>query len=128
MNHSCIFFFYFGKIHFYNYDLSWLSNPTSRRKCLYPNSNFFSFSLSGCTFWGRRPWSRKKKILCQLGTLIGAPVGIPVVAGLAVPAIIIGIPIWIGQKVMLLFSFYLPILFVFNFCSHFKFHNTVLDF
>lgn len=67
--------------------------------CLKEMSDLHYLSLSGCTFWGRRPWSRKKKILCQLGTLIGAPVGIPVVAGLAVPAIIIGIPIWIGQKI-----------------------------
>ncbi|GFR63404.1 E3 ubiquitin-protein ligase RNF19A [Elysia marginata] len=67
--------------------------------CLKEMSDLHYLSLSGCTFWGRRPWSRKKKILCQLGTLIGAPVGIPVLAGLAVPAIIIGIPIWIGQKI-----------------------------
>ncbi|GFO44886.1 E3 ubiquitin-protein ligase rnf19a-like [Plakobranchus ocellatus] len=67
--------------------------------CLKEMSDLHYLSLSGCTFWGRRPWSRKKKILCQLGTLVGAPVGIPLVAGLAVPAIIIGIPIWIGQKI-----------------------------
>ena len=50
----------------------------------------FSHSPSGCTFWGKKPWSRKKKILWQLGTLVGAPVGIGLVAGIAVPAIIIG--------------------------------------
>ncbi|KAG0729489.1 E3 ubiquitin-protein ligase RNF19A [Chionoecetes opilio] len=53
---------------------------------------------SGCTFWGKKPWSRKKKILWQLGTLVGAPLGIGLVAGLAVPAMIIGIPIWVGRK------------------------------
>lgn len=47
-------------------------------------------SPSGCTFWGKKPWSRKKKILWQLGTLVGAPLGIGLVAGLAVPAMIIG--------------------------------------
>ena len=47
-------------------------------------------SPSGCTFWGKKPWSRKKKALWQLGTLIGAPLGIGLMAGLAVPAIIIG--------------------------------------
>ena len=57
------------------------------------------FSPSGCTFWGKKPWSRKKKILWQLGTLVGAPVGITLVAGLAVPAMLIGIPIWVGRKV-----------------------------
>lgn len=51
---------------------------------------FVCSSPSGCTFWGKKPWSRKKKILWQLGTLVGAPVGIGLVAGLAVPAIIIG--------------------------------------
>lgn len=55
-------------------------------------------SPSGCTFWGKKPWSRKKKLLWQLGTLIGAPVGIALVAGIAVPAMIIGIPVWIGRK------------------------------
>lgn len=47
-------------------------------------------SPSGCTFWGKKPWSRKKKILWQLGTLVGAPVGIALIAGIAVPAMIIG--------------------------------------
>lgn len=51
----------------------------------------FNFSPSGCTFWGKKPWSRKKKILWQLGTLVGAPVGIGLAAGIAVPAMIIGL-------------------------------------
>jgi hypothetical protein len=53
--------------------------------------NLFPYSPSGCTFWGKKPWSRKKKILWQLGTLVGAPVGIGLVAGIAIPAMIIGI-------------------------------------
>uniref|UniRef100_A0A4W5MAK8 Uncharacterized protein n=1 Tax=Hucho hucho TaxID=62062 RepID=A0A4W5MAK8_9TELE len=56
-------------------------------------------SPSGCTFWGRKPWSRKKKILWQLGTLVGAPVGIALIAGIAVPAMIIGIPVYVGRKI-----------------------------
>lgn len=60
---------------------------------------FCAISPSGCTFWGKKPWSRKKKILWQLGTLVGAPVGISLIAGVAVPAIIIGVPIWVGRKV-----------------------------
>ena len=55
-------------------------------------------SPSGCTFWGKKPWSRKKKILWQLGTLVGAPVGIALLAGIAIPAMIIGIPVWVGRK------------------------------
>ena len=61
----------------------------------------FVFSPSGCTFWGKKPWSRKKKILWQLGTLVGAPVGITLIAGIAIPAMIIGIPVWVGRKVRL---------------------------
>lgn len=62
---------------------------------------FFSLPLSpsGCTFWGKKPWSRKKKILWQLGTLIGAPVGISLIAGIAIPAMVIGIPVYVGRKV-----------------------------
>ena len=33
-----------------------------------------------------------------MGTLVGAPVGIALLAGIAVPAMIIGIPIWVGRK------------------------------
>ena len=61
------------------------------------------YSPSGCTFWGKKPWSRKKKILWQLGTMVGAPVGIALVAGIAVPAMLIGIPVWVGRKVLLVF-------------------------
>lgn len=32
--------------------------------------------------------------------LVGAPVGIALVAGLAVPAIMFGVPVWIGRKVL----------------------------
>ncbi|XP_027208003.1 E3 ubiquitin-protein ligase RNF19B [Penaeus vannamei] len=66
--------------------------------CMKEISDLHYLSPSGCTFWGKKPWTRKKKILWQLGTLIGAPLGIGLVAGLAVPAMIIGIPIWVGRK------------------------------
>lgn len=62
-------------------------------------SFLLSISPSGCTFWGKKPWSRKKKILWQLGTLVGAPVGIALIAGIAIPAMIIGIPVYVGRKV-----------------------------
>lgn len=67
--------------------------------CNYKSPLFPTVSPSGCTFWGKKPWSRKKKILWQLGTLIGAPVGITLIAGIAVPAMVIGIPVYIGRKV-----------------------------
>ncbi|XP_031619580.1 E3 ubiquitin-protein ligase RNF19B-like [Contarinia nasturtii] len=66
--------------------------------CMKEISDLHYLSPSGCTFWGKKPWSRKKKLLWQLGTLVGAPVGIALVAGIAVPAMIIGIPVWIGRK------------------------------
>lgn len=66
--------------------------------CMKEISDLHYLSPSGCTFWGKKPWSRKKKILWQLGTLVGAPVGIALVAGIAVPAMIIGIPVWVGRK------------------------------
>lgn len=65
-------------------------------------TTYFPYSPSGCTFWGKKPWSRKKKILWQLGTLIGAPVGISLIAGIAIPAMVIGIPVYVGRKVSML--------------------------
>ena len=67
--------------------------------CMKEISDLHYLSPSGCTFWGKKPWSRKKKILWQIGTLIGAPIGIALLAGLAVPAILIGLPIWSGRKI-----------------------------
>ncbi|XP_013777466.1 E3 ubiquitin-protein ligase RNF19B-like isoform X1 [Limulus polyphemus] len=66
--------------------------------CMNEITDLHYLSPSGCTFWGKKPWSRKKKILWQLGMLVGAPVGIALIAGIAVPAIIIGIPVWVGRK------------------------------
>ncbi|XP_070533930.1 E3 ubiquitin-protein ligase RNF19A-like [Ptychodera flava] len=67
--------------------------------CMKEISDLHYLSPSGCTFWGKKPWSRKKKILWQLGTLVGAPVGIALVAGIAIPAMIIGIPVYVGKKI-----------------------------
>lgn len=58
--------------------------------CMKRIGDLHFLSPSGCTFWGKKPWSRKKKIMWQLGMLVGAPVGIALIAGIAVPAIIIG--------------------------------------
>ena len=48
--------------------------------CMKEISDLHYLSPSGCTFWGKKPWSRKKKLLWQLGTLVGAPVGIALLA------------------------------------------------
>ncbi|XP_022251100.1 E3 ubiquitin-protein ligase RNF19A-like [Limulus polyphemus] len=66
--------------------------------CMNEITDLHYLSPSGCTFWGKKPWSRKKKIFWQLGMLVGAPVGIALIAGIAIPAIIIGIPVWVGRK------------------------------
>ncbi|XP_076371195.1 E3 ubiquitin-protein ligase RNF19B-like isoform X2 [Tachypleus tridentatus] len=66
--------------------------------CMNEITDLHYLSPSGCTFWGKKPWSRKKKIVWQLGMLVGAPVGIALIAGIAIPAIIIGIPVWVGRK------------------------------
>jgi E3 ubiquitin-protein ligase RNF19A len=67
--------------------------------CLKEISDLHYLSPTGCTFWGKKPWSKKKKLLWQVGTLIGAPIGIALIAGLAVPGIICGVPIFVGRKV-----------------------------
>ncbi|XP_061145004.1 E3 ubiquitin-protein ligase RNF19A [Syngnathus typhle] len=67
--------------------------------CMKEISDLHYLSPSGCTFWGKKPWSRKKKILWQLGTLVGAPVGIALIAGIAIPAMVIGIPVYVGRKI-----------------------------
>ena len=67
--------------------------------CLKEISDLHFLSPSGCTFWGRKPWSRKKKILWQLGFLVGAPVGIGLIAAITPPAMMIAVPIYYGRKV-----------------------------
>ncbi|KAK0403693.1 hypothetical protein QR680_017072 [Steinernema hermaphroditum] len=67
--------------------------------CLKEISDLHYLSPTGCTFWGKKPWTRKKKLLWQIGTLIGAPVGIALIAGLAIPGIICGVPVFVGRKV-----------------------------
>ena len=66
--------------------------------CMKEISDLHYFSPSGCTFWGKKPWSRKKKLLWRLGMLVGAPICIVFIAGIAVPAIVIGIPVWAARK------------------------------
>ncbi|CAF1288908.1 unnamed protein product [Adineta ricciae] len=62
-------------------------------------SDLHYLSPSGCTFWGKKQWSRKKVILWQVATLIGAPVIIALIAGVALPGVVIGVPIWAGRRI-----------------------------
>uniref|UniRef100_A0A915AWJ9 RBR-type E3 ubiquitin transferase n=1 Tax=Parascaris univalens TaxID=6257 RepID=A0A915AWJ9_PARUN len=67
--------------------------------CLKEINDLHYLSPTGCTFWGKKPWTRKKKLLWQIGTLIGAPVAIALIAGLAIPGIVFGVPVFVGRKV-----------------------------
>ncbi|XP_033873086.1 E3 ubiquitin-protein ligase RNF19A-like isoform X1 [Acipenser ruthenus] len=67
--------------------------------CMKEITDVHYLSPSGCTFWGKKPWSRTRKVLWQVGMLLGAPVIISLIAGLAIPVIIVGIPIYMGRKV-----------------------------
>ncbi|XP_077186088.1 E3 ubiquitin-protein ligase RNF19B-like [Paroedura picta] len=68
--------------------------------CLREITDVHFLSPSGCTFWGKKPWSRTRKLLWQLGMVLGAPMVISLVAGIAVPVITLGIPIYMGKKVL----------------------------
>uniref|UniRef100_A0A8C6VG52 RBR-type E3 ubiquitin transferase n=1 Tax=Naja naja TaxID=35670 RepID=A0A8C6VG52_NAJNA len=68
--------------------------------CMQEITDVHFLSPSGCTFWGKKPWSRTRKLLWQLGMVLGAPMVISIVAGIAVPIITLGIPIYTGKKVL----------------------------
>ncbi|XP_045551475.1 E3 ubiquitin-protein ligase RNF19A isoform X3 [Salmo salar] len=67
--------------------------------CMQEITDVHYLSPSGCTFWGKKPWSQTRKVLWQVGMLLGAPVIISLVAGIAIPVIMVGIPIYMGRKV-----------------------------
>ncbi|CAF3468053.1 unnamed protein product [Rotaria sp. Silwood1] len=67
-------------------------------------SDLHYLSPSGCTFWGKKQWSRKKVILWQVATLIGAPVIIALIAGVAIPGVVVGVPIWAGRRIFKKFN------------------------
>ncbi|KAI3389112.1 hypothetical protein SNEBB_007716 [Seison nebaliae] len=66
--------------------------------CLNEISDLHYLSPSGCTFWGNRPWGRKKRILTQIGTMLGAPIFILLLSFAAIPSIIVALPILVGKK------------------------------
>lgn len=67
--------------------------------CMQEITDVHYLSPSGCTFWGKKPWSQTRKVLWQVGMLLGAPVVISLIAGIAIPVIIVGIPIYMARKV-----------------------------
>lgn len=66
--------------------------------CMRQINDFHYLSPTGCTFWGKKRWSRKKKNVWRVGALLAAPPLIGLAAALAVPGIIIGLPIYAGVK------------------------------
>lgn len=67
--------------------------------CLKEISDLHYLSPSGCTFWGKQVWSKKKIIIWQIGTLVLAPPMIGLMAAVAIPATIVGVPIYVGTTV-----------------------------
>ncbi|KAL3309581.1 hypothetical protein Ciccas_011873 [Cichlidogyrus casuarinus] len=53
-------------------------------------------SLSGCTFWGRRQWSLRRRIVLVLVLALMVPPLLIIVLGIALPSIIIGFPVFTG--------------------------------
>jgi len=66
--------------------------------CLQEVTDLHYLSPTGCTFWGKRTWSRKKRMLWQMGTLVGAPLGICLMSAVALPAILIAVPAYVGRR------------------------------
>nr|XP_045004993.1 E3 ubiquitin-protein ligase RNF19B-like [Jaculus jaculus] len=102
-----------GKVH-----PNWMSDPINWfARCLIPlllyspgtglsrcqlctKTNIITIIRPKCCYAkGKKPWSLKKKILWQLGTLIGAPVGISLIAITSIPTMAIGIPVYVGRKI-----------------------------
>jgi len=63
--------------------------------CMKEITELHFVSPSGCTFWGKKTWSWKKKCLF----LMGAPLGITLLAGMSIPIVLIGFPTLIGRKI-----------------------------
>lgn len=96
-------------------DLHYLS-PSGKRHEWSIHADCRTYSLfSGCTFWGKKPWSRKKKLLWQLGTLVGAPVGIALIGKLVFLT-----STWIPVKSFSLLDFAAVSLHFFCFSGHLR--------
>ncbi|PIC48148.1 hypothetical protein B9Z55_007239 [Caenorhabditis nigoni] len=67
--------------------------------CLKEITDFHYMSPTGCTFWGKKPWSAKRKLMWQIGTLIGTPAVVVATAVVSVPLIMGLVPYSIGKKV-----------------------------
>lgn len=59
---------------------------------------------NSCPMFGDQPTSRCMKIFYWAMALLLAPIGIPVISLLAVPFILIGLPIWFGLEVSVIIN------------------------
>ena len=73
-------------------------------------------SPSGCTFWGQRAWSTRRRWTIRVILWTVAPVVILLVSLLAFPVITVAIPVATGYEVHNMFEFVRSILSVFR-CS-----------
>ena len=62
-----------------------------------PKGDHF-LSVTGCTYFGKKPWSRKKRKLYQAGILAAAPLT-PLFVGVTASVLSVGIPIVIGKRI-----------------------------
>eukprot|EP00117_Sycon_ciliatum_P023200 scpid95740/ scgid19790/ E3 ubiquitin-protein ligase RNF19B; IBR domain-containing protein 3; Natural killer lytic-associated molecule; RING finger protein 19B len=60
--------------------------------CLREIDDLHFLSPSGCTFWGKSTWSRKRTIVTQLLAILGAPLGFAGVVIVIPPLVFIGLP------------------------------------
>lgn len=67
--------------------------------CMREINDFHYLSPSGCTFWGKKKWTRKKTNLWRLGAIFATPVVVGIIGALSIPVIIVGLPIYAGLKV-----------------------------
>ncbi|CAL8094382.1 unnamed protein product [Calicophoron daubneyi] len=54
--------------------------------CMRENTVGHFVSLSGCTIWGKKRWTPRRRILILIGLLLGTPILLPLLLGLAIPA------------------------------------------
>lgn len=60
---------------------------------------YYPFSPSGCTFWGQRAWSTRRRWTVRVILWSVAPVVILLVSLLAFPVITVAIPVATGYEV-----------------------------
>ncbi|XP_041378492.1 E3 ubiquitin-protein ligase RNF19A-like isoform X2 [Gigantopelta aegis] len=68
-------------------------------QCMQEISHYHFFGATGCSYYGRKTWDKKKRMLWQVGLLVGAPIAIGIAVTIALPTMIVGFPVLVGVKV-----------------------------